>query len=772
MLIIYQRTAEILVKLLISEMKRIITLNKQCFQELFQKMDENQDGFLTVQEFYNGVDKIMKLSHEAKLGLFAYFDNQNNGMFDQNRFVSVLSRIDNNLYPTNFQDDWSWQMDIIKKWRQWFKNQNISLSEAFKLADFDFDGFLNQKDIETFLIKFLQVSEQVIDEMNIQRLYQLFDTRKRGFVQKKDLENILLGNSEFFDKKAEVKQKNNLNFHHKYWLENARKHISVYILKNFESVGQSFESISNMGDQILFRQFKKWLEEKVVLQGFNLSDQLLQTFFSYIDPHKKGYLSSVDWEKAFGQLTGKTNLALQDLKFMAYQSFDSFQDFVAFLRGQQGTGSDKGISFDSFLAGVKNLSQKIYDLKSIYDVWLQICSRVNKPQQKSTILEENDLSQLLISSGKSLQFAFEETDKSNSGKVSTIQFKQILMNLNLGLTQKEIEALVLLNSFNGDYIDYKKLLQKIKSNLGSQQLAERSEQRIIKLRKQLYDYLISPKDAFRRFDDDKSQTMSFSEFREFLIQLSSFTKEDAPPYTVAKDMYDFIDIKSDNKIDIEEWVETFARYDRVQVRAPKMPAYEIIQPEQFANKKLSGLNSRYDKPQKSYSNSTSDLKIRLLENRFDKPLYKNFADDEYKTMSYGDHFKSTAGISLKWERTAQYDSVIKLIGKNRRILQDDFVNAQAEGDKLLLHKSKVIAILDRCLRHYNIQVPPNNWEVIVRFAEEKDQKINCKFMLEVYKKRLMDHDSQPHNFKKNVFASTGSSFFNRSRNSIGGSLRK
>lgn len=55
--------------------------------------------------------------------------------------------------------------------------------------------------------------------------------------------------------------------------------------------------------------------------------------------------------------------------------------------------------------------------------------------------------------------------------------------------------------------------------------------------------------------------MSFAEFRKVLISLSLLTKQDVPPYAVAKDMFDFIDIKNDNFIDLEEWVQTFARYD-------------------------------------------------------------------------------------------------------------------------------------------------------------------------------------------------------------------
>lgn len=64
---------------------------------------------------------------------------------------------------------------MIGKWREWFRSKNIDTHEAFRLADFDFDGFLSQEDIKKFLIKFLQVKEQEIDNVKLSRLFKLCD---------------------------------------------------------------------------------------------------------------------------------------------------------------------------------------------------------------------------------------------------------------------------------------------------------------------------------------------------------------------------------------------------------------------------------------------------------------------------------------------------------------------------------------------------------------------------------------------------------------------
>jgi Ca2+-binding EF-hand superfamily protein len=55
--------------------------------------------------------------------------------------------------------------------------------------------------------------------------------------------------------------------------------------------------------------------------------------------------------------------------------------------------------------------------------------------------------------------------------------------------------------------------------------------------------------------------MSFTDFRQFLINLSLLSKKKAPSFPVCQDMFDFIDLKKDGIIDLDEWVQSFARYE-------------------------------------------------------------------------------------------------------------------------------------------------------------------------------------------------------------------
>ena len=49
-----------------------------------------------------------------------------------------------------------------------------------------------------------------------------------------------------------------------------------------------------------FKHFSVWIETSMVLTGFNLTEKLMQQLFADLDPHKKGHLTELDWENAFG----------------------------------------------------------------------------------------------------------------------------------------------------------------------------------------------------------------------------------------------------------------------------------------------------------------------------------------------------------------------------------------------------------------------------------------------------------------------------------------
>jgi hypothetical protein len=76
----------------VRDLKKVIFERKLSYFEVFQNLDKNEDGFLTINEFAEGIDKYIRLSQTVKEGLFAYFDTLRIGMVDYPQFLAGLKK--------------------------------------------------------------------------------------------------------------------------------------------------------------------------------------------------------------------------------------------------------------------------------------------------------------------------------------------------------------------------------------------------------------------------------------------------------------------------------------------------------------------------------------------------------------------------------------------------------------------------------------------------------------------------------------------------------
>ena len=51
--------------------------------------------------------------------------------------------------------------------------------------------------------------------------------------------------------------------------------------------------------------------------------------------------------------------------------------------------------------------------------------------------------------------------------------------------------------------------------------------------------------------------MTYEEFSNFVTSLSKLAQEEVPAFSTIKDLFEFIDMKKDGIIDINEWTQTF-----------------------------------------------------------------------------------------------------------------------------------------------------------------------------------------------------------------------
>ena len=75
-----------------SELKKAMYLKKLNEIEAYKILDDNNDGFITFNEFKTNLDKIVELSENCKDGLFNYLDKSKLGMISKKRWIEIMSR--------------------------------------------------------------------------------------------------------------------------------------------------------------------------------------------------------------------------------------------------------------------------------------------------------------------------------------------------------------------------------------------------------------------------------------------------------------------------------------------------------------------------------------------------------------------------------------------------------------------------------------------------------------------------------------------------------
>ena len=50
------------------------------------------------------------------------------------------------------EENWDWTVNTLERIRSWFKEEGITVDDAFRVIDRDFDGFIGKEDVQEFLI--------------------------------------------------------------------------------------------------------------------------------------------------------------------------------------------------------------------------------------------------------------------------------------------------------------------------------------------------------------------------------------------------------------------------------------------------------------------------------------------------------------------------------------------------------------------------------------------------------------------------------------------
>lgn len=66
--------------------------------------------------------------------------------------------------------------------------------------------------------------------------------------------------------------------------------------------------------------------------------------------------------------------------------------------------------------------------------------------------------------------------------------------------------------------------------------------------------------------------MNFEEFQNMVRELYRLANEPLPEYAIIKELFEFIDVRKDQRLDYQEWVQTFRNHNPPsQIQGTRQP---------------------------------------------------------------------------------------------------------------------------------------------------------------------------------------------------------
>lgn len=179
----------------------------------------------------------------------------------------------------------------------------------------------------------------------------------------------------------------------------------------------------------------------------------------------------------------------------------------------------------------------------------------------SLLSEANPLKQfytLLDTDAGKLEAAFRTHDSGATGVLTLFEFRQAIRGLGLVLSARDIDRLIsTADSRKNGNINWRELLVRCKASEAEIRIKQVAQQRLARIRENMFEYMLSPSDAFKQADESRTNRISFAQFTSLVRRLCELAKDEEPAFPVLKDLFDLIDTRKDGVLDQKEWSSAF-----------------------------------------------------------------------------------------------------------------------------------------------------------------------------------------------------------------------
>ena len=175
------------------------------------------------------------------------------------------------------------------------------------------------------------------------------------------------------------------------------------------------------------------------------------------------------------------------------------------------------------------------------------------------------MKKLINSSKIDFKIEFQKFMNKTNGRANIFEIKNMIKGLGLGLTNIEIEDIMHKSGLLSEgYINLIEFYNYITSENNQTTVYKKNITEALKELKQLIiKYYTNPKLAFDMNDIYHKKLIDFETFKKIVLDI--YKREERsfppPPYSSIKSMYDYIDIRKDGIIDINEWNKTFCNIE-------------------------------------------------------------------------------------------------------------------------------------------------------------------------------------------------------------------
>ena len=240
-------------------------------------------------------------------------------------------------------------------------------------------------------------------------------------------------------------------------------------------------------------------------------------------------------------------------------------------------------NFDKKYNQSLNKDSKIFTTRPVVDVPFMTFNSPFPTKEHKKLETPYDLDplekikRLILSSKIDFKTEFRKfINESGNGMANQFEFRNMIKKLDLGLTNIEIEDIINKSgiTFDGliNLVDFYKYITDENKNLV---ISKVHIMQILKEVKQLiYKYYSNPRLAFELNDSEVQGTMDFDKFKKIIYDVYKRESKPVLTYPVMKYIYDYIDIRKDGIIDLNEWNKVFAisegKLDYEQAKPEKM----------------------------------------------------------------------------------------------------------------------------------------------------------------------------------------------------------